>query len=152
MKNKAINKEPLDSPSKVPSGTLSHIRVRYSETDAQGIVYHGQFFTYFEVGRLDLLLSIVGNAEHAGKIWEKLAIVSAQCDYKRAIQFPDIIDVETRVTKVGKTSFQFGYRIHNSERNLVAEGQTTLVYTNRNNVPSIIPFNFRQKLLERLQN
>ena len=31
------------------------IRVRYEETDRMGVVYHGKFFEYFEVGRTEWL-------------------------------------------------------------------------------------------------
>ena len=36
------------------SGT-AHIRVRYAETDQMGVVYHGNYFAWFEVGRVELL-------------------------------------------------------------------------------------------------
>ena len=34
------------------------IRVRYAETDQMGVVYHSNFFIWFEVGRVELLRQI----------------------------------------------------------------------------------------------
>ncbi|HEY5312022.1 MAG TPA: thioesterase family protein, partial [Pirellulales bacterium] len=31
------------------------IRVRYQETDAMGVLHHSNYFTYFEIGRTELL-------------------------------------------------------------------------------------------------
>ena len=33
------------------------IRVRYQETDAMGVLHHANYFTYFEMGRTELLRS-----------------------------------------------------------------------------------------------
>ncbi len=36
----------------------ARIRVRYAETDQMGVVYHGNYFTWFEVGRVELLRQV----------------------------------------------------------------------------------------------
>ncbi len=37
------------------SQTTCQLRVRYAETDGMGVVYYGNYLTWFEVGRTDLL-------------------------------------------------------------------------------------------------
>ena len=37
--------------------SISRVRVRYAETDQMGVVYHANYFVWFEVGRTDLLRS-----------------------------------------------------------------------------------------------
>ena len=38
-----------------PDQSTSRVRVRYAETDRMGVVYHANYFIWFEVGRTDLL-------------------------------------------------------------------------------------------------
>ena len=35
------------------------VRVRYAETDQMGVVYHGNYFTWFEIGRVELCRQLV---------------------------------------------------------------------------------------------
>ena len=35
--------------------STSRVRVRYAETDKMGVVYHANYFVWFEVGRTELL-------------------------------------------------------------------------------------------------
>ena len=71
------------------------VRVRLPETDAMGIVFHGNFFSYLEVGRVDYLRNL-GLAEGVRPIRDfENVVVSAHLDFKSPARFDDplIVDV-----------------------------------------------------------
>jgi len=47
----------LDGRRTMSAPSISRVRVRYAETDQMGVVYHANYFVWFEVGRTDLLRS-----------------------------------------------------------------------------------------------
>jgi acyl-CoA thioester hydrolase len=101
----------------------TEIRVRLPETDAFGIVFHGYFFTFFDVARMDYLRNL--------KLIEKLGtgvIVHAEADFKSPARFDDELVVHARIGAFGRTSFPFEFRVtHKRENRLVAEGRTVHV-------------------------
>ena len=50
------------------SVSRTKIRVRYAETDQMGVVYHANFFVWFEVGRVELLRQLTGQGTELPKI------------------------------------------------------------------------------------
>src|SRR5690242_9943096 len=55
------------------------IRVRYSETDAMGFLYHGNYFAYFEMGRTELLRSHGGNYRQMEEDGLYMVVVNIEC-------------------------------------------------------------------------
>jgi len=86
-------------------------RVEFRDTDAAGLVHFTAFFHWME------------SAEHA--LWREIGVeliahepgggivswprVSASCDYERAVRFGDVVEIEVRVVKVGRSSVTFGF-------------------------------------------
>jgi acyl-CoA thioester hydrolase len=66
------------------------IRVRYAETDQMGVVYYGNYFTWFEVGRVELCRQS-GFAYKLMEIEDDsfIVVVEARCRYKRPGRFDD---------------------------------------------------------------
>lgn len=101
------------------------IRVRYGETDQMGVVYYGNYLTWFEIGRTEFCRSL---SEPYTK-WEKLGIflpaVEAHVRYKNPLKYDERVLVETRIGEVTSHSVSFSYRIKAEERSrLAAEGWT----------------------------
>src|SRR3984885_15819884 len=76
------------------------VRVRYAETDQMGVVYHGNYFTWFEVGRVEM-------CRHLGFEYKKMEIeddtlivvAEASCRYKRPGRFDDELVVRPPLTR-----------------------------------------------------
>lgn len=115
--------------------STTRLRVRYADTDAQGIVYHGAFFTFFEVARLDLLVALLGSDVAATRFWSRLAIASAQCEYRAPVRYPEVVIITADVSKIGKTSFEVRYEVLNDECVLVAHGTTVQVHVDAQGRP-----------------
>ena len=81
--------------------STSRVRVRYAETDRMGVVYHANYFVWFEVGRTDLL-------RHSGWTYREmesegitLPVIEAHCQYRQSARYDDEIDIGTRGTREG---------------------------------------------------
>ncbi|HYE99812.1 MAG TPA: thioesterase family protein [Planctomycetota bacterium] len=114
------------------------VRVRLPETDAFGVCYHGSFFTYFDVARMDYLraagLMDVVKAGRASNL-----IVHSSADFKSPAGFDDLLTVRARVAELGSTSFTFEFRVERKDDGtLVAVGRSvhvTIDATTRRPVP-----------------
>ena len=105
----------------------AEIRVRLPETDAFGVCYHGSFFTYFDVARMDYMRAIgLMDALKAGRASNLIAHTSA--DFKSPAGFDDLLTVRARVAELGSTSFTFEFRVERKEDGaLVAVGRSVHV-------------------------
>ena len=103
--------------------SLTHIRVRYKDTDTMSVVYYGNYLTYFEVARVEYLrerglpMSEVNRRIH-------LPVVEACVQYVRPALLDDLLAVTSRVSERRRASFTFKYEIRNEAAELVATGHT----------------------------
>ncbi len=106
----------------------TEVRVRLPETDAMGVVFHGYFFTYLEVGRMDYLRNLgLAGPRHPIRDFTNL-VARAACDFRSPARFDDPLVIQVRVASLGRTSFRFAFRIlHKRENRLVAEGESVHV-------------------------
>lgn len=124
----------------------TELRVRYADTDAQGIVYHGAFFTFFEVARFELLVRLLGSEASAGRFWRRLAVAAAHCEYLAPARHPDLLAVTARVHRVGTSSFDITYIVSNAQAVLLARGSTTQVALAATGRPSPLTTRLRTQL------
>lgn len=111
-----------------PHRFSSEIRVRLSETDALGIVFHANFFTWMDVSRIDYLRNIGQLGElHPTRLFTSV-MVHASCDFETPARFDDALVMYTNIVEIGRTSFSFECEIvHKRENRVVARGRSTLV-------------------------
>jgi acyl-CoA thioester hydrolase len=129
-----------------PFSFSTEVRVRLPETDAMGIVFHGVFFTYLEVGRMDYLRNLGLSGSHAQPIRDFDNVVArACCDFRSSARFDDALVVHVRIAEIRRTSFRFEFLItHKREARVVAEGHTVHVAIDRaNGRPMPVPAAFR---------
>jgi acyl-CoA thioester hydrolase len=103
--------------------SLTHIRVRYKDTDTMSVVYYGNYLTYFEVARVEYLrerglpMSEVNRRIH-------MPVVEACVQYVRPALLDELLAVTSRVSERRRASFTFKYEIRNEAAELVATGHT----------------------------
>lgn len=115
-------------------------RVRYAETDAQGVVYHSNYLVYMEVGRSELARA--GGLPYAELEARgvNLLVVRAEVRYKAPARYDDPLRVRTRVREIGGRLVTFAYRIEHAESGrLLVTGETTHVCVNADFRPMLIP-------------
>jgi acyl-CoA thioester hydrolase len=103
------------------------LRVRYAETDQMGVVYHANYFIWFEVGRVEFLRQLgISYREMEQNHHCSMAVVDARCRYRAPARYDDEIIVRTRLKSVRETLVHFGYElVRASDHTLLAEGETT---------------------------
>ena len=101
------------------------IEPRYSETDQMGVIYHGNYFSYFEVARTNLFEKLgysYRRIEDEGII---LPVTEANCRYKKAIKYGETIVIEAEVDFIKRVTIGFNYRIYRkSDEEVLATGFT----------------------------
>lgn len=111
--------------------TKTKIEIRYAETDQMGVVHHGVYPQYFELGRVDWLNQF---GLHYQKMEEQgilLPVYDLQISYLNSAKFGDIVEVETQLAEKPGVRITFDYKITNHHNNqLLATAKTTLVFVN----------------------
>ena len=103
---------------------VTHVRVRYQETDCMKVVYYGNYLTYFEVGRVECLRQNgYPMSEVDGKL--HMPVVEALVKYLKPARLDDLLEVRCRISERRRASFTFSYEIAHAETGeLVATGHT----------------------------
>jgi len=109
------------------------VRVRYQETDAMGVVYHGNYLTWFEIARTEWTRARgvpYGEAERRGLY---LPVVDAEVHYKQPAKYDDVLEVRCRPTEVGSVRLSFAYEIRDkaAPERLLVTGATRHVWVDR---------------------
>lgn len=99
------------------------IEVPYRDIDAMGHVNNAVYFSYFEFARQKYWEAAVGLESHLDI---GFVMASAAIDYRLPAHMRDRLEVEIRCTRIGRSSFDFAYRITRGG-DLVAEGRSTQV-------------------------
>jgi acyl-CoA thioester hydrolase len=121
------------------------IRVRYAETDQMGVVYHGNYFVWFEVGRVELCRQLGFEYKKMETEDDSFIVVAeASCRYKRPARYDDLLTIRTRVTQSQKRTVRFSYEIlHQESGELLATGETLHVICDREGRPKSLPEKYR---------
>lgn len=114
----------------------TEIRVRYSETDAMGVVYHSNYLNWMEVGRTEFFRSLdlpYAKIEEEGFFFP---VVEAYCKYLKPALYDDLIVVETEILKYTPARVEFYYNIYRKiDGQLLVQGRTIHAFVNRQGRP-----------------
>ena len=107
---------------------LTHTRVRYAETDQAGVVYHSNYFIYFEMGRTDLLRALgLPYRQVEEQLGIVLVVVDCRAKYRRPARYDDGLKIATRIRELKLSRITFDYRIlRDTDDQLLCEGETVL--------------------------
>ena len=108
--------------------TVFTARVKFNEADPLGIVWHGNYISYFEEGReaFGRKHGISYLEIHKNKF--TTPIVNVVCDYKRPLKYGDVYTIKTHILNSPAAKIIHYYEIYNQEGTLVCEGQTTQAF------------------------
>jgi acyl-CoA thioester hydrolase len=111
-----------------------------------GVVYYSNYLVWFEVARTELFRHIgYTYRDIEEKQGLRLMVVKAACSYKQPALYDDIIDIECIVSRLGNASIEFRYRVLRG-KTLIAEGETTHVFTDFSNRAKRMPKLIREAL------
>jgi acyl-CoA thioester hydrolase len=102
------------------------VQVRFRDIDAFGHVNNAVFFSYVELARIRYLLEILQPATGFDRL--PLILARVELDFRSPIAFGEDVVVESRVERIGRTSFEMVHRMTaGPDGRLAAEVQTVLV-------------------------
>ncbi|NUO10369.1 MAG: acyl-CoA thioesterase [Candidatus Brocadia sp.] len=123
-------------------------RVRYQETDQMGIVYYGNFFTYFEMGRTEYLRSLGLPYLELEREHIYFPVTETHCRFRSPAHYDDVLVVQTWVSELKHASVEFSHKvIREGSNTLIAEGFSKLACLNAGRKPASMPEKLK-KLLE----
>jgi acyl-CoA thioester hydrolase len=115
------------------------VRVRYGETDQMGVVYHGSYVPYFEIGRVEWLRNKGVSYKKLEESGIALPIVSMQLNYKKPARYDDLLTVKTKLKRYGGVKIEFDCEIYNETQELLTIAHFILVFIDVKNGKPIEP-------------
>ena len=101
----------------------TEIRIRFAETDAQGIAHHASFVVWLEVARVAFLERYAGGYQSIRERGLEALTTEVNLRYHRAAYFDERLTVWTRCVNMRGARFTYEYRIVRGDE-LVADGHT----------------------------
>lgn len=112
--------------------TETQLRVRYAETDQMGVVYHGNYFLYFETARAESIRDLgltYADMEKSGII---MPVVDVHCKYMRPARYDDLLTIKTMLKELPlHHKIEFHHEVFNENNELLAIGKITLYFMER---------------------
>ena len=103
-------------------------RVRYAETDQMGVVYHGNYPQYFEMGRVEWLRSLGISYKSMEENGIMLPVFSLRMNFVKSAVYDDLITVRTILLKKPLVKIEFDYIIFNEANDVLVEANTVLAF------------------------
>ncbi|OBX22776.1 MULTISPECIES: acyl-CoA thioesterase [Bizionia] len=108
------------------------IRVRYGETDQMGVVHHGNYALYLEMGRTEWLRKMGLSYNEMEKSGVMLPVISMSLNYKKSALYDEVIKVKTQLNKLPSVKIEFDYEITNAAGDVLATANTVLAFIDMN--------------------
>ena len=104
------------------------IRIRYGETDQMGVVYHGNYPQYLEIGRIEWLRDMGISYKSMEESGVMLPVISISIKYIKSARYDDVLEVITKLQKEPVVKIEFDYEITNEKKELIATANTVLAF------------------------
>ena len=127
------------------------LRVRYSETDQMGVVYHGSYVPYFEIGRVEWLRNKGISYKSMEESGIALPIVSMNINYKKSARYDELLTVHTTFKSQSSVKIEFDCAIYNEAKELLTTAHFILVFLALKTGRPIAPPDYILELLKAIE-
>lgn len=107
------------------------IELRYSDSDQMGVVYHANYFSFFEQGRTEILKEYGIDYYEIEKSGFIFPVREVGCTYLKSIRLGESIYCETSVLKLSKVRIDFEHNLYNIDGELKAKGHSSIISVNK---------------------
>lgn len=123
--------------------------VRFEETDAQGIVFYGNYVTYQDEAFTAYLAEIgYPYQEFEDSGWD-VHVVNIELDYRGSAEFRDRLVNGVRISAINESSIEFEYECRRADDDeVLVEGTLTHVAVGEDGSPTRVPQAFRDAVVE----
>lgn len=105
-----------------------NIRVRYAETDQMGMVYYGNYATYYEVARVETLRGIGFSYKELEEEGIIMPVIENNSKFIQPALYDELLTVRVLIKKLPGVKTIFNYEITNESEILIHKGETILVF------------------------
>ena len=109
------------------------VRVRYAETDQMGYVYYGNYAMYYEVARVETLRNLGLAYKALEDRGVMMPVLECHSKYLMPAKYDELLTIKVSIPKLPGVKILFLYEIYNENKQLINEGETTLVFVNKSN-------------------
>lgn len=124
------------------------LRVRYSECDAQYVVFNARYADYVDIAATEFFRAVFGGYQDLLDQGVDTQVVRMLIEWKSSAKFDDILALEVQTTQIGTTSFtlQVAMQDYFSSRQIAVAENIYVMVTAETHEKMAIPEEIRQKL------
>ena len=105
-----------------------------------GVVYHANYFVWFEVARTDLLRASGWTYKDMEADGFSLPVIEAHCEYRQPARYDDELDIRTEAALASPARVAFNYEVFRaSDAQLLVTGRTVHATIDRDGRPCRLP-------------
>jgi acyl-CoA thioester hydrolase len=124
-------------------------RVRWGDVDAARIIFYGAYIRFFEIAETEMFRAVglsYGGMFDELDVW--LPRAHLECDFRRAAQLDDLLEVSVHVGRIGTSSLRLNFEVRrNGGDELIAEAHFVLVSVRRDTFETVpVPDELRSRL------
>ena len=102
----------------------TEIRVRFAETDAQGVAHNSNYLVWFEVARVSYLEEYAGGYQSLRDQGIESFVLESHVRYRKPAHFDDRLVIHARIAELRGARFRFDYEIQR-DGEVIADGWTS---------------------------
>jgi acyl-CoA thioester hydrolase len=128
--------------------TETQLRVRYAETDQMGVVYHSNYFPYFETARAESIRQLGFTYADMEKMGIIMPVIEVQCRYLRPALYDDLLTIKVILKELPvHHKIEFHHEVFNEKNELLATGKIILYFMESKTMKrTVMPEQLQKKL------
>jgi acyl-CoA thioester hydrolase len=129
--------------------TETQIRVRYADTDQMGVVYHGNYFQYYEAARTESIRGLGFTYADMEKMGIIMPVVEVHPKFLRPAVYDDLLTVKVILKELPlHHKVEFFHEIYNEREQLLTTGKVVLYFLEaKTMIKSTMPVALKEKLI-----
>ena len=127
------------------------IRVRYKDTDRMGVVYYGNYLTFFEIGRAEFMRELGFPYSKLEAKGYNLVVIEAAAKYHSNVGYDSLITVKTMIAYLRGVRLRFNYEVFGEDNCLLVSGHTVHACINSIMKPVKIPAELRNIIEDKVK-
>lgn len=128
----------------------ARLRVIYGDTDQMGVVYHANYFRYFEFSRMEFFRALGGSYRELEAQGFMLPVVDVSAQYKSPARYDDLLIIRPKLSELRRASLVFTYEVVREEEpsTLLCTGKTVHACVGRDGKLRRMPETFTRLIEE----
>ena len=107
----------------------TQLRVRYAETDQMGVVYHSNYFPYFESARAESIRQLGFTYADMEKMGVIMPVIEVQCRYIRPALYDELLTIKVILKELPvHHKIEFHHEVFNEKKELLAAAKIILYF------------------------